>query len=46
VLSVPVKTGPLPLGVQIIGAPFREADVLRVGALLEDKGVVAAAVAP
>jgi AtzE family amidohydrolase len=46
VLSVPVRTGPLPLGVQIIGAPFREAHVLRVGALLEAKGVAAAAVAP
>jgi 1-carboxybiuret hydrolase len=46
VLSVPVRTGPLPLGVQIIGAPFREAYVLRVGALLEAKGVAAAAVAP
>jgi aspartyl-tRNA(Asn)/glutamyl-tRNA(Gln) amidotransferase subunit A len=46
VLSVPVRTGLLPLGVQIIGAPFREAHVLRVGALLEAKGVAAAAVAP
>jgi hypothetical protein len=27
-----------------VGAPFREAHVLRVGALLEAKGVVAAAV--
>jgi len=45
VLSVPIRTGALPLGVQIIGAPFRETHVLRVGALLESKGVVAAAVA-
>lgn len=45
VLSVPIRTGALPLGVQIIGAPFREAHVLRVGALLESKRVVAAAVA-
>jgi AtzE family amidohydrolase len=45
VLSVPVTgRGGLPLGVQIIAAPFREARVLRVGALLEAKGVVAAAV--
>ncbi len=45
VLSVPVvRPGALPLGVQLVGAPFREADVLRVGALLEAKGVVAAAV--
>jgi Asp-tRNA(Asn)/Glu-tRNA(Gln) amidotransferase A subunit family amidase len=34
----------MPLGVQIVGAPFREAHVLRVGALLEAKGVVVAAV--
>jgi AtzE family amidohydrolase len=45
VLSVPVtRPGALPLGVQLVGAPFREAHVLRVGALLEAKGVVAAAV--
>jgi Asp-tRNA(Asn)/Glu-tRNA(Gln) amidotransferase A subunit family amidase len=44
VLSVPVtRRGALPLGVQLVGAPFREADILRVGALLEAKGVVAAA---
>ncbi len=47
VLSVPVgRVGLLPLGVQIIGAPFRDAHVLRVGALLEAKGVAAAAVTP
>jgi len=45
VLSVPVTApGAMPLGVQLIAAPFREAHVLRVGALLEAKGVVAAAV--
>jgi aspartyl-tRNA(Asn)/glutamyl-tRNA(Gln) amidotransferase subunit A len=45
VLSVPVaRTGGMPLGVQLVGAPFREAHVLRIGALLEAKGVVAAAV--
>jgi AtzE family amidohydrolase len=45
VLSVPVtRPGALPLGVQIIAAPFLEAYVLRVGALLEAKGVAAAAV--
>ena len=45
VLSVPVvRPGAMPLGVQIVGAPFREAHVLRVGALLEAKGVAAAAV--
>jgi len=47
VLSVPVgRVGSLPLGVQIIGSPFREAHLLRVGALLEAKGVAAAAVMP
>jgi Asp-tRNA(Asn)/Glu-tRNA(Gln) amidotransferase A subunit family amidase len=46
VLSVPVRMGPLPLGVQIIGAPFGEAAMLRVGARLLAKGVAAAAVAP
>jgi AtzE family amidohydrolase len=47
VLSVPVgRAGAMPLGVQIIGAPFFEAHVLRVGALLEAKGVAAAAVTP
>jgi Asp-tRNA(Asn)/Glu-tRNA(Gln) amidotransferase A subunit family amidase len=45
VLSVPVVApGAMPLGVQLIGAPFREAHVLRVGALLEAKGVVGTAV--
>jgi Asp-tRNA(Asn)/Glu-tRNA(Gln) amidotransferase A subunit family amidase len=45
VLSVPVTgRGGLPPGVRIVAAPFREADVLRVGALLETKGVVAGAV--
>jgi AtzE family amidohydrolase len=45
VLSVPVAgSGPLPLGVQIVGRPFRDVDVLRVGATLEAKGVAAATV--
>ncbi len=45
VLSVPVTMpGTMPLGVQIITAPFREAHALRVGALLEVKGVAAAVV--
>lgn len=45
VLSVPITrpSGALPLGVQLVSAPFREAHVLRVGALLEAKGVVTAA---
>jgi AtzE family amidohydrolase len=46
ILSVPVTTSAaLPLGVQIIAAPFREDHVLRVGALLEAKGAAAAAIA-
>jgi AtzE family amidohydrolase len=46
ILSVPItRPGALPLGVQVIAAPFREAHVLRVGALLEAKGVAAAAIA-
>jgi len=47
VLSVPVgRVGSLPLGVQIIGSPFGEAHVLRVGARLEARGVAAAVIAP
>ena len=42
VVNVPVqRVGQLPLGVQIIGAPWREADCLRVAAQLERDGVVA-----
>ncbi len=32
----------LPIGVQVIAAPYREADALRVAAALEEKGLVAA----
>jgi Asp-tRNA(Asn)/Glu-tRNA(Gln) amidotransferase A subunit family amidase len=47
VLSVPVTgRGLLPLGVQVIAAPFQEAQVLRVGALLEARGVAVPAIAP
>jgi hypothetical protein len=44
VISVPVVRAPglLPLGVQLVGAPFREAALLRVAAHLEAEGVVAA----
>ena len=44
VISVPVVRAPglLPLGVQLVGAPFREAVLLRVAAHLEAEGVVAA----
>lgn len=45
VLSVPIQgsAGSLPVGVQVIGAPYQEAQILRVGALLEAQGVVKAA---
>jgi len=35
----------LPLGVQIIGAPWRELNCLRVAAYLERKGIASAPVA-
>jgi AtzE family amidohydrolase len=41
VLSVPVWTGlALPLGVQIIAAPYQEALILRVANVLEEQGVI------
>ena len=50
VLSVPITglagAGPLPLGVQLIGAPFMEVHLLRTAARLEAEGVVAAPTAP
>jgi AtzE family amidohydrolase len=46
ILSVPVqRPGKLPLGVQIMAAPYNEALVLRAGALLEAQGIVAAPIA-
>jgi AtzE family amidohydrolase len=46
ILSVPVfESGSLPLGVQVIGAPYQEAAVLRVARQLELMGVVAAPLA-
>jgi AtzE family amidohydrolase len=46
VVAVPVaRAGKLPMGVQIIAAPWREADALRVAAHLEREGVCAAPVA-
>ena len=47
VISVPVARAPgrLPLGVQLVAAPFREAALLRVAAHLEAQGVVAARIA-
>jgi AtzE family amidohydrolase len=48
-ISVPIAgvagAGPLPLGVQLIAAPFREALLFRAAARLEADGVVAAPVA-
>ncbi|MBE9009376.1 AtzE family amidohydrolase [Pseudanabaenaceae cyanobacterium LEGE 13415] len=44
IISVPVKRSGLPIGIQIIGAPYQEALVLRVAAELEAKGIVAAPV--
>ena len=45
VVAVPVWDGPLPLGVQVIGPPWREDLVLRVAAALESAGVARAPVA-
>jgi len=46
VISVPVAdAGPLPLGVQLVAAPFMEARLFRIAARLEADGVVAAPVA-
>lgn len=45
VLSVPIQChGALPLGVQIIAAPYNEALILRVAAVLEAQGIVSAPV--
>jgi 1-carboxybiuret hydrolase len=43
VVAVPVPLEPLPIGVQIIAAPWREDAALRLAHALEQKGVVAAA---
>jgi len=42
VVAVPVPLGPMPVGVQIIAAPWREDIALRVAYALERAGVVAA----
>jgi len=45
VLSVPIQNPKsLPLGVQLVAAPYHEAKILRVAAVLEAKGVIAAPV--
>lgn len=47
VISVPVMTGAgLPVGVQIIGAPWAEAKVFQVAARLEAAGIATSPVAP
>ncbi|HEX4326384.1 MAG TPA: AtzE family amidohydrolase [Burkholderiales bacterium] len=47
IVAVPVHgLGPLPIGVQVIARPWREADALRVAAALEYAGVASAPVAP
>jgi aspartyl-tRNA(Asn)/glutamyl-tRNA(Gln) amidotransferase subunit A len=42
VVAVPVPLKPLPIGVQIIAAPWREDVALRIAQTLESKGVVSA----
>ncbi len=45
VLSVPIQQpGGLPVGVQLIGAPYQEAAILRAGAVLAAQGLVKAAI--
>jgi len=47
VMSVPVAgPGPLPVGVQLVAEPWREATLFRVAALLERDGIVAARIVP
>lgn len=46
ILSVPLQCpNALPVGVQIIAAPYQEALILRAAALLEQQGVISAAIA-
>jgi aspartyl-tRNA(Asn)/glutamyl-tRNA(Gln) amidotransferase subunit A len=42
VVAVPVPLTPMPIGIQIIAAPWREDVALRIAHALEQKGVVAA----
>ena len=45
VISVPVsRTGPLPLGVQLVAAPWNEAALFRAAAALERDGIAAASI--
>ena len=44
IISVPIqRPNSLPLGVQLIGAPYNEALILRLAAVLEAEGIVSAA---
>ncbi|MBD2259284.1 AtzE family amidohydrolase [Pseudanabaena sp. FACHB-2040] len=46
IVSVPVhQPGKLPVGIQVIGAPYQEAKVLRVAAYLEKQGITTAPIA-
>ncbi len=46
IMSVPVhRAGQLPVGVQVIAAPYNEALILRVAAFLEAQGIISAPVA-
>jgi aspartyl-tRNA(Asn)/glutamyl-tRNA(Gln) amidotransferase subunit A len=42
VVAVPVPLKPLPIAIQIVAAPWREDVALRIAAVLEHKGAVAA----
>ncbi|MCF4970294.1 Asp-tRNA(Asn)/Glu-tRNA(Gln) amidotransferase GatCAB subunit A, partial [Nostoc sp. CMAA1605] len=43
VLSIPVQhSNTLPLGVQLIAAPYNEEIILRVASILETQGVISA----
>lgn len=47
ILSVPLQQpGQLPVGVQIIAAPYQEAKILQAAAVLEAAGITSAAIAP
>ncbi|HEY9881311.1 MAG TPA: AtzE family amidohydrolase [Leptolyngbyaceae cyanobacterium] len=46
IVSVPVHLpGKLPVGIQVIGAPYQEAKILRVAAYLEQQGITTAPIA-
>jgi AtzE family amidohydrolase len=45
VLAAPVQTAPMPVAVQLIAAPWREAELFRVAQVLESSGVCTSPVA-